>query len=77
MLTASQVRSARGLLDWSQQILADEAGLGLSTIKRVERSANMPGLYSTAEKIRETLENAGIVFIDAGPDGGPGVRLAK
>jgi hypothetical protein len=57
--------------------LADETGLGLSTIKRVERSATMPGLFSTAEKIRETLERAGVIFTDAGSDGGPGVRLSK
>jgi transcriptional regulator with XRE-family HTH domain len=70
-----QIRAARSLLNWSQQELANRSDLGLSTIQRIERAENLVGLASTAAKIRQTLEDAGAVFIEAGPDGGPGVRL--
>lgn len=65
------------MLDWSLQRLADEAGLSFATVQRAERSETLSGYISTAEKIKSALEEAGIIFIDAGPDGGPGVRLAK
>jgi transcriptional regulator with XRE-family HTH domain len=65
------------MLDWSLQKLADEAGLSFATVQRAERAETLSGYISTAEKLRTTLEKAGIVFIDAGPDGGPGIRLAK
>jgi hypothetical protein len=29
------------------------------------------------EKIKSALEDAGVIFIEPGPDGGPGVRLRK
>ena len=77
-MSGSQIRGARSLLDWSLQRLADEAGLELrycATCSNAQKT--LSGYISTAEKLKATLEKAGIVFIDAGPDGGPGVRLAK
>jgi transcriptional regulator with XRE-family HTH domain len=65
------------MLDWSIQRLADEAGLSFATVQRAERAEALSGYISTAEKLRTTLEDAGIIFIDAGPDGGPGVRLSR
>ncbi len=65
------------MLDWSLKKLAQEAGVSFTTVQRAESAEAPAGYASTADKIRATLENAGIVFIDAGPDGGPGVRLAK
>lgn len=77
LISGSQIRAARSLLNWSQQKLANETGLGFATIQRAERAKETSGLASTAQRIQKTLEVAGIVFIDAGHDGGPGVRLAK
>ncbi|MCR6644920.1 MAG: helix-turn-helix domain-containing protein [Terricaulis sp.] len=36
MITAGQIRAARGLLDWSQQDLAGATKLSVQTIKRME-----------------------------------------
>ena len=36
MITSSQCRAARALLDWSQQDLAAKAGVGLVTIHQLE-----------------------------------------
>ena len=38
MISNLQIRAARALLGWSQQRLADEAGLSAITVKRLEAS---------------------------------------
>ena len=72
-LTASQVRAARGLLNWSQDQLALAAGMGNSTVRDFEAGRRTPYPQSLAS-IRAALEVAGVVFIDQN-GGGPGVRL--
>ncbi len=77
MITAAQLRAARGLLDWSQTRLAEASGLALSTVKRMEGSEGV--LRGTAEnvwKIQRAFEDAGVIFIDEDGEG-PGVRLRK
>lgn len=75
MITAAQCRAARGLLSWSQQKLAEEAGVGLVTIHQVEAAKSQPR-RATLQVIRRAFETAGIEFIDEN-GGGPGVRLRK
>jgi transcriptional regulator with XRE-family HTH domain len=36
MLSGAQCRMARGLIGWSVQELAEKAGMGTTTIKRIE-----------------------------------------
>ena len=75
MLTIEQLRAARGLLGWSQSVLAARAGLSLPTVKRVE--ADLVRVSDEArDKLRRALETAGVEFIDEN-GGGPGVRLKK
>jgi transcriptional regulator with XRE-family HTH domain len=65
MRYAAQIRSARGLLGWSQGKLAQAAGVGLTTIQRIERTRGVvKGNFSTIFKIQRALETAGIQFID-------------
>jgi transcriptional regulator with XRE-family HTH domain len=75
MLTASQCRAARGLLDWTQQALADAARIGVATIRQFEGGATEPR-YATLTILKQALELAGVEFIDEN-GGGPGVRLWK
>lgn len=80
MLTAGQIRAARGLVDWSQQDLAEATKLSVQTIKRMEGPRGPEGsTEANVEAVRRALESAGIVFLDAkqSKDGGPGVRLKK
>lgn len=72
-ITASQIRAARGLLDWSQQQLATTANVGLSTIRGFETGKRVP-IANNLQAIRTALETAGIIFIDQNGYG-PGVRL--
>lgn len=64
LIEPSQVRAARALLDWSQERLAEAAGVSVPTVKRFEGGSGPSS--STAEsvvKIRTALEAAGISFV--------------
>jgi len=74
MLTPSQSRAARALLDWSQEKLAEVSHLGLSTIRDFEKGRRVPS-HNNLAGIRRALEEAGIAFIEQN-GGGPGARLA-
>lgn len=73
-----QIKAARAMLDWSQADLAQRSGVSEPTIKRLEASGgDLGGRLDTAQKIVDTLKEAGVLFLD-GPysgEGGPGVRL--
>ena len=73
MITPAQCRAARGLLDWSQQDLADRAGVGIVTVRQLEAGVNEPR-RATLAVVKSAFEAAGIEFIDPS-DGGAGLRL--
>lgn len=75
MVTPAQCRAARGILDWSQQDLANKAGIGIVTVRQLEAGVNEPR-RSTLEVVRQAFERSGVEFIDEN-GGGPGVRLKK
>jgi transcriptional regulator with XRE-family HTH domain len=73
MISAEQCRAARGLLDWSQQELADRAGVGIVTVRQVEAGVKKPR-RATLDVIRRAFEQAGVDFLDEN-GGGAGVRF--
>ena len=75
MITPSQCRAARGLLDWTQQELADAARIGVATIRLFEGEA-AESRHATLAVLRRAFELAGVEFIDEN-GGGPGLRLRK
>ncbi|WP_354210118.1 MULTISPECIES: helix-turn-helix domain-containing protein [unclassified Bradyrhizobium] len=75
MISPMQCRAARGLLDWSQQDLADRAKVGIVTIRQLEAGTHEPR-RSTLQVVRMAFEAAGVELIDEN-GGGPGVRLRK
>jgi transcriptional regulator with XRE-family HTH domain len=56
-----QSRAARALLGWSQQDLAKNAGVGVSTVADFERVQRTP-TNDNADAMRTALEKAGITF---------------
>ncbi len=79
MITATQVRAARALLDIDQRKLAELSGLSLPTIQRMEGSDDViRGNVDSLMKLIAALEKAGIELIGDGAvsnPGGRGVRL--
>ncbi|MBI1360276.1 MAG: transcriptional regulator [Alphaproteobacteria bacterium] len=79
-LTASQIRAARALLDWTQPKLAEISKLSVPTVRRMEGPRGpSQSTAANVEAVRRALEAAGVIFLDLHDtaDGGPGVRLKK
>ncbi len=77
MIVADQMRAARALLRWSARELAENSGLSLPTVQRMEAATGVPSaMVRSIMAIKETLEAAGIEFIDAN-GGGVGVRFKE
>lgn len=75
MICGTQIRSARAALRWTVARLADEAGVGVQTVIRLEAADGVPpSRSSTLVDVQRAFEAAGIEFIGA-PDDGPGIRL--
>lgn len=62
MISVEQCRAARGLLSWTQQDLADIAGLSKTAINNFEKSHSDIKRESLIA-IQNALENAGIEFL--------------
>jgi transcriptional regulator with XRE-family HTH domain len=75
VITPAQCRAARALLDWSQQDLADRAGVGIVTVRQLESGTHEPR-RATLDVVRRAFEGAGVEIIDEN-GGGPGARLRK
>ncbi|SFK83616.1 helix-turn-helix transcriptional regulator [Methylocapsa palsarum] len=66
--------AARGLLGWSQPVLAGASGISISTIKRLE--ADKSATQANRRAVIAALEAAGVIFVDENGEGA-GVRLKK
>lgn len=73
MITGRQVRAARALLFWTQEMLAEKALVALTALKRLESERPLPVHDTTRDLVRRALETAGILFIES--DRGRGVML--
>jgi predicted transcriptional regulator len=58
-----QVVAARGLLGWSPQDLADAAGVSLSAVKRIEKTAgDLDPKSKSLQAVGMALASRGVVF---------------
>jgi transcriptional regulator with XRE-family HTH domain len=68
-----QIKAARSLIGWDQYALATNAGIAISTVRRLEGlDGPIAAYYETIEKIRTAFERAGIEFLG---NPYPGVRI--
>ena len=72
MITGRQVRAARALLNWKQEMLAENALVALTALKRLGSERGLPLHGSNRNQVRRALEAAGILFVE--PDRGPTLR---
>jgi transcriptional regulator with XRE-family HTH domain len=75
-MNSQQSRAARGLLKWSQRQLADESGVGLSTVAEFENDKRDPWPENLAA-IRTAFEKAGITFEDDGKYVGVKLKIRR
>ena len=77
MITGSQIRAARALLDIMMKDLASASGVNERTLRRYEAQDGVPpDRGGNLAKVRLTLEGMGIEFISA-PNEAQGVILHK
>jgi CRP-like cAMP-binding protein len=74
MMTGSQCRAARALVEYSRDRLATSSGIRMEIIEMFERKLDNPD-EASVDALRSALENAGAVFLPDGEAGGIGVRL--
>ena len=74
LITSGQIKAARALLDLTVAELAKVAGIGFTTMVRLESADGIPaGNVKTLTAVKNAIEQAGIEFIGT-PDDGAGVR---
>lgn len=74
MITSGQIKAARALLGLTVAELAKTAGIGFTTMVRLESADGVPsGNVRTLSSVKSAIENAGIEFIGS-PEEGAGVR---
>ena len=67
MISSAQIRAARAYLDWTQEELAQKAGVGVFTIRRAETDGGDASLrQGTARSIQDALEAGGIRLTPTG-----------
>lgn len=63
MITGAQIRMARAYLRWSVKKLAEQSGVGASTVKRMELREGFPlARGSNIEAVFTTFSRQGLVF---------------
>lgn len=76
-MTVEQIKAARMLLGWDQVKLAEMAGIGVATLRRLEAIPGLAqGTQVSLDKIAGALANAGVKFLPKTKNAGIGVRLA-
>ena len=70
----AQIRAARALLDWSQEELANAAGVALTSVRDLEAQRRAAD-SGTAGSVMRALENGGVDFVAGTSTSGPGVHL--
>lgn len=62
MITANQLRSARALLNWTQQDLAKRSGVSEDSIREIESGKAEPR-KNTLHALIRAIDDAGVNFI--------------
>lgn len=66
LLPVKHTKAARALLGWSQQDLAQKAGVAVSTVADFERGERTP-VPANMDAIMSALKTGGITFLEGGP----------
>ena len=72
MISAAQIRAARGMLGWTPRELARRAIVSDATVYALERVQGLAANVDALAAVQATIEAAGIEFTNGDA---PGVRL--
>lgn len=75
MITASQCRAGRALIEWTEDQLAEAARVSVRTIADFEHERTVPPMTSL-QAIEAALLGAGVALVDGGK-AGVGVRHSR
>lgn len=75
MITASQCRAGRALIDWTEDQLAEAARVSVRTVSDFEHERNVPPMTSL-QAIEAALLGAGVTLVKGGK-AGVGVRYSR
>jgi len=74
LITSGQIKAARALLGLTVAEMAKTAGIGFTTMVRLESADGIPaGNVKTLNAVKSAIEAAGLEFIGT-PESGAGVR---
>jgi len=74
LVTSGQIKAARAMLGLTVAEMAKLAGIGFTTMVRLESADGVPaGNVKTLTSVKSAIEKAGIEFIGS-PEEGAGVR---
>jgi len=74
LITSGQIKAARALLGLTVAEMAKLAGIGFTTMVRLESADGVPaGNVKTLTAVKSAIEKAGIEFLGS-PEEGAGVR---
>ena len=74
MITSGQIKAARAMLGLTVAEMAKLAGIGFTTMVRLESADGVPaGNVKTLTAVKSAIEKAGIEFLGS-PEEGAGVR---
>jgi DNA-binding XRE family transcriptional regulator len=74
LITSGQIKAARAMLGLTVAEMAKLAGIGFTTMVRLESSDGVPaGNVKTLTSVKSAIEKAGIEFLGS-PEEGAGVR---
>jgi transcriptional regulator with XRE-family HTH domain len=65
-ITPAQIRAARGLLDWTREILSKRSGISPRTLASLETASEISTTAKTMQAVRDALEDGGVSFIEGG-----------
>ena len=74
MITSGQIKAARAMLGMTVAQMAQLAGIGFTTMVRLESADGVPaGNVKTLTAVKSAIEKSGIEFLGS-PEEGAGVR---
>jgi transcriptional regulator with XRE-family HTH domain len=75
IISPTQCKAARELLEWKQEYLSEVSNVGHATISKFERKISNP-TFKTLNDLKKTFEEAGIIFLNSNDEVGVKLKIS-